>query len=86
MDFYDRISNDLQKNDGCVDCIFLESKKASDTVTSRTLMMKLDIQDGVRGDITGVDSYATGRKKKRDMITIYRFLEGYNNVILIVLS
>lgn len=65
LSFYDRVIDNLQKNDGWVDCVYLDIKKAFDRVPHGRLKWKLEKFGGVQGSLLKwMEDYLTGRQMR----------------------
>ena len=73
MCFYSRAIDAMQEREGWVDCVYLDLKKAFDTVPHRRLLWKLKNYGGVQGKLLEwMEDYLTGRR----MSTVVRGVES----------
>ncbi|WP_157982357.1 reverse transcriptase domain-containing protein, partial [Oceanicella sp. SM1341] len=65
LEFYDKITEVRQEREGWVDCIFLDCKKAFDTVPHKRLVQKLEHQAHITGRaLQWIREYLTGRQQR----------------------
>ena len=69
LSFYDRVAEDMQERDGWVGSIYLDFKKAFDTVSHERLIWKIEHKGGVQGNIL---NWMTDFLKDRKMKTVLR--------------
>ena len=76
LSFYSRVTDVIQERDGWVDCVYLDLKKAFDTVSHRKLLFKLKTQGGVDGKLLSwMENYLKGRQMRtviRDKMSKWR--------------
>ncbi|KAA3669890.1 uncharacterized protein DEA37_0002748, partial [Paragonimus westermani] len=65
LEFYDMVTAVRQEREGWVDCIFLDCKKAFDTVPHKRLVQKLEDQAGITGKaLQWIREYLSGRQQR----------------------
>lgn len=65
LSFYTRVIDGVQERDGWVDAIYLDLRKAFDTVPHKSLIWKLENEGGLRGrTLRWMDDYLQGREMR----------------------
>ncbi|WP_340581658.1 reverse transcriptase domain-containing protein, partial [Klebsiella pneumoniae] len=65
LEFYDKVTEVRQERDGWVDCIFLDCKKAFNTVPHKRLVQKLEDRACITGrGLQWIREYLTGRQQR----------------------
>ncbi|TOF82727.1 hypothetical protein CGJ15_26220, partial [Vibrio parahaemolyticus] len=65
LEFYDKVTEVRQEREGWIDCIFLDCKKAFDTVPHKRLLQKLEDQAHITGKaLQWIREYLSGRQQR----------------------
>ncbi|KAK8747748.1 hypothetical protein OTU49_016574, partial [Cherax quadricarinatus] len=65
LEFYDKVTEVRHEREGWVDCVFLDCRKAFDTVPHKRLVQKLEDQTHVKGRaLQWIREYLTGRQQR----------------------